>query len=135
MQQNTEAKNKDDFVNIFVPMTIKRRGNSVVIIVKNTKPQDQKKSFDNRMIKCFAKAYKWKKMLESGEIESLAEISRKEKFTTSYISKIFNLNFISPKIVQRIFDGTQPRDLKLQDITTAKKLPDLWEEQEKMWGF
>lgn len=135
MQRNMEAKNKDDFINIFVPMSIKRRGHSVTIIVKNTKPQDQKKSFDNRMIKSFAKAYKWKKMLESGEIESLAEISRKEKFTTTYVSKLFALNFVSPKIVQRIFDGTQPRDLKLQDIIAIRKLPDLWEEQEKMWGF
>ena len=135
MQQNIETKNGDDVVNIFVPMTIKRRGNSVTIIVKNTNLQDHKKSFDNKMIKSFAKAYKWKKMLESDEINSLADIARKEKVTTQYVSKIFNLNFISPKIVKRIFDGAQPRDLKLQDITTSKKLPGLWQEQEEMWGF
>ncbi|MDX2082653.1 MAG: hypothetical protein SFV53_01520 [Rickettsiales bacterium] len=54
---------------------------------------------------------------------------------TTYVSKLFALNFVSPKIVKRIFDGTQPRDLKLQDIIAIRKLPDLWEEQEQMWGF
>ena len=74
-------------------------------------------------------------MLEEGDIGSLADISRKEKITTTYVSKLFALNFVSPKIVKRIFDGAQPRDLKLQDIIAIRKLPDLWEEQEQMWGF
>lgn len=135
MQQDIQVKNEDDVINIFVPMAIKRRGNSVTIIAKNTTPQDQDSNFNNNLIKSFAKAYKWKNMLESGEVGSLSDLARKEKVTTAYVSKVFNLNFISPKIVQRIFAGTQPRDLKLQDITNNRRPPDLWEEQEELWGF
>jgi len=65
----------------------------------------------------------------------LADIARKEKVGTSYVSKVFNLNFLSPKIVKAVLTGTQPRTLKLQDIITNRKLPDLWQEQEEMLGF
>ena len=65
---------------------------------------------------------------------SLADIARKEKVGTSYVSKVFNLNFLSPKIVKAVLTGTQPRTLKLQDII-AKQMPDLWQEQEEMLGF
>lgn len=134
MQQNIEIKNEDDVINIFVPMKIKRRGNSVTVIVKNTSPQDRDKNFNNSLIKSFAKAYKWKNMLESGEVVSLADLARKEKVGTSYVSKVFNLNFISPKIVKAIFNGEQPRDLRLQDMTRTD-IPLVWEEQIEKWGF
>lgn len=135
MQQNIELNNEDDnVVNIFVPMAIKRRGSLVTVIVKNTKSRDQDKNFKSNMIKSFAKAYKWKKMLESGDIKFLSDISRKENITTAYISKIYNLNFISPKIVKAIFNGEQPRDLRLQDMTRTD-IPLVWEEQEEKWGF
>lgn len=122
-------------INIFVPMEFKRRGGSAMIILpKNIKKEDMTKCFDEKMIKAFAKAYKWKILLEKGEISSLAEISRKEKVTSTYVSRVFNLNFIAPEIVEQILNGTQPRDLKLQDIIMGK-VPDLWQEQKEMWGF
>lgn len=134
MQQNIEIKNEDEVVNIFVPMSIRRRGNSVTVIVKNTSPQDRDRNFKNNMIKSFAKAHKWKSMLESGDIKSLADISRKEGVGTAHISRIFNLNFIAPEIIRRIFDGTQPRDLRLRDLTHVE-FPLLWNEKIEKWGF
>lgn len=52
----------------------------------------------------------------------------------SHATKVYRLNFISPKIVEAIVNGTAPRDLVLQDIL-AKKALEIWQEQEEMWGF
>jgi len=51
---------------------------------------------------------------------------------SSFVSKIFNLNFLSPKIVERILNGTHPRELRLKDLIN-KVNPDLWQEQEESW--
>lgn len=64
-------------------------------------------------------------MLDEQRVSSLSEIAEKENLTASYVSRIFNLNFLSPKIVENILNGTQPRTLKLQDIIT-KEMPDIW---------
>lgn len=104
------------------------------MIPKNMRSEDQKTYFDDKLIKTIGKAYKWKMEMEDGKFESLADIARKEKVGTSYVSKVFNLNFLSPKIVKAVLTGTQPRTLKLQDIIT-KQMPDLWQEQEEMLGF
>ena len=88
----------------------------------------------NSAIKSIARAHKWKIMLDERRASSLAEIAEKENVGSSYVSRIFNLNFLSPKIVERILNGTQPRTLKLQDIV-VKEMPDLWQEQEEKWGF
>ena len=125
----------DEVVKFFIPIAVKRRGGSAMVILpKNIRADDMTKCFDEKMIRAFAKAYKWRDMLDSGKIASLAAIALKEKVTTGYVSKVFNLNFIAPEIVEHILNGTQPRSLKLQDIVTGE-IPDLWQEQKEMWGF
>jgi hypothetical protein len=125
----------NDTVDIFIPAEIKKRGGTAMIITpKNTNQEDRKQSFDDTMLKSIAKAYKWKTMVEQGYVSSLADISRREKLSTGFVSKIFNLNFLSPKIVDRILNGTQPRNLRLQDIVTDD-IPEFWQEQWEKWGF
>ena len=125
----------NEIIDLFVPMQIKKRGGSAMVIIpKNLKKEEMTKYFDETMIRAFAKAYKWKKMLDEGEISSLANIAIKENVTGAYVSRVFNLNFIAPKIVERILNGSQPRDLRLQDMINSK-IPDLWQEQEEKWGF
>lgn len=69
--------------------------------------------------------------MELGEFKSLADIARNENVGTSYVSKIYHLNFLSPKIVKQILTGTHPRTLKLQDLISNRKMPILWREQEE----
>ena len=91
-------------------------------------------NYDEKLIKTIAKAYKWKKMIENEEVALLSDIAKQENISISHVTKIYRLNFISPKIVEAIVSGTAPRDLRLIDIL-AKKAPELWQEQEEMWGF
>jgi hypothetical protein len=73
-------------------------------------------------------------MIKEDEIGSLAQIAVRENITGAYVSKVFNLNFIAPEIVEKILNGEQPRDLKLQDMLVGK-FPMLWQEQKELWGF
>ena len=87
-----------------------------------------------KLINAFAKAYQWKTIIEDeeNEINSLADLARSENISTPHVTKIYRLNFISPKIIEAIVNGTAPRDLRLIDIL-AKKAPEIWQEQEEMW--
>jgi hypothetical protein len=124
----------ENIIQIFVPLQIRKRGGAAMLIL----PQDQSqtKNFDDKLLKAFAKAYQWKTIIEdeSNPINSLSEIARDEEVSNSHATKVYRLNFISPKIVEAIVNGTAPRELRLQDIF-AKKAPEIWQEQEEMWGF
>jgi hypothetical protein len=135
-QAEERVEEDGDTINIFVPINIKKRGGTAMIITsQNSNSQDSKINFDDSLIKTIGKAHKWKMLMGEGKIGSLADIARKEKVGTSYVSKVFNLNFISPRIIKRILAGTQPKTLRLQDIVSNRKLPELWEEQEEILGF
>jgi len=129
----TKKQIDENIIQIFVPMKIRKRGGTAMMIV----PQGQvakKKSFDEKLINAFAKAYQWKTIIEDEEndINSLADLARSENISTPHVTKIYRLNFISPKIVEAVVNGTAPRDLRLIDIL-AKKAPDIWQEQEEIW--
>jgi len=130
----TKRQIDENIIQIFVPMKIRKRGGAAMMIVPQG--QIQKKNFDEKLINAFAKAYQWKVIIEDKEndIKSLADISRLENISTPHVTKIYRLNFISPKIVEAIINGTAPRDLRLIYIL-AKKAPEIWQEQEEIWGF
>lgn len=135
-EENQEtALAEEEIIDIFVPIEIKRkRGVAIILEPKNISREEGRQHFDDKMIKTIARAYKWKVMVDEGQVKSLAEIAEKENITASYVSRVFNLNFLSPKIVERILSGTHPRELRLTDLIN-KVSPDLWQEQEENWGF
>ena len=124
----------ENTIQIFVPLQIRKRGGAAMLILPQC--QSQAKNFDDKLLKAFAKAYQWKTIIEDegNKINSLSDIARDEEISNSHATKVYRLNFISPKIVEAIVNGTAPRELRLQDIF-AKKAPEIWQEQEEMWGF
>ena len=130
----TKKQIDENIIRIFVPMQIKKRGGAAMLILPQG--QNQEKNFDDKLLKAFAKAYQWKTIIEdeSNPINSLSEIARYEEVSNSHATKVYRLNFISPKIVEAIVNGTAPRELRLQDVF-AKKAPEICQEQEEMWGF
>lgn len=129
----TKRQIDENIIQIFVPMKIRKRGGAAMMIV----PQGQvaqKNSFDEKLINAFAKAYQWKTIIEDegNNLNSISDIARNDNISNSHATKVYRLNFISPKIVEAIVNGTAPRELRLQDIF-AKKAPEIWQEQEEMW--
>ena len=73
-------------------------------------------------------------MLESGEVETLTEIARREGVDNSYVSRMVNLTTLGPDIVEAILQNALPDHLTLFDI--AVDPPALWEAQRlRIWGL
>ena len=141
VEENSEITQRiidKETLQIFVPIVIKKRNGVALMILPNGEDHNkyQAKSFDDTLINAFAKAHKWKEIIENknSNVNSLSDLARKENISISHATKVYRLNFVSPKIVENIVNGTAPRDLRLQDIF-AKKAPEIWQEQEEMWGF
>jgi hypothetical protein len=66
-------------------------------------------------------------MLESGEVKSMKEITRREGVDGSYVSRMVNLTTLAPDIVAAILDETLPPEVTLFEL--AAGTPVVWEEQ------
>ena len=120
----------DPSINIMrdIPMQMKRRGVEMRMIVGNTKPA----RIDQTLIRPVAKAHRWLNDLLSGKVATLAEIAKREGIDKSYVSRIINLAFFAPDIVENIVIGHQLAELTAQQLIRNLDLPMDWNEQRRI---
>ena len=82
---------------------------------------------DSTLVKALARAFRWKRMLESGEFATIAELAEREGIATSYMTRILRLTQLEPGIIEAVLDGRQG------DAVTHARLMDpfpiSWNEQ------
>jgi hypothetical protein len=74
-----------------------------------------------------ARAFRWQKMIESGEAQSNCDVARKLKLDQSYVARTIRLASLAPDIVEAILRGEEPSGLSLR--TMRGEIPLDWEEQ------
>ena len=118
-----------------VPMTFKARGGRKLVISPDGVPSWAKSRtrIDNTMVKALARAFRWRKLLETGICSTVAEIAAAEKINTSYVSRVLRLALLAPEIIEMIVDGRQPVDLTVANF--MKPFPVEWKKQKDQFGI
>ena len=79
------------------------------------------------MVKALARAFRWRKMLDTGVHATLEDLARAKGVAPSYVSRVLRLTLLAPEIVEAILDGRQPAGLQLDDLLEGFPLE--WEGQ------
>ncbi len=78
-------------------------------------------------VKALARAFRWKRMLESGEFATITELAEREGIAFSYLTRVLRLTLLAPDIVEAILDGRQGQDVTLARLQEGVTLE--WAEQ------
>ena len=65
------------------------------------------------MVKALARAFRRRKLLETGVFVTVEEIATAEKINPSYVSRILRLTLVAPDLVEAILDGRHPSAMTL----------------------
>ena len=114
-----------DTVTLHVPFRIPHRGGRKEMQLPPGAPALSTK--DDSLVKALARAFRWKRMLESGAFTTLTELADHEGLGRSYLTRILNLTLLAPDIVEAILDGTQGSNVTLARMMEG--VPVAWEEQ------
>ena len=121
---------------IRVPTKFKRdRGRKQIIApagldgpVVFSRGQDQQ-----ALVLALARAHRWSRMLEKGEVASITELAQQQGVDPSLIGRTLRLATLAPDITQAILAGQEPYGLSIRQLT--KGLPARWHEQRESYGF
>ena len=114
-----------DTVTLHVPFHIVRRGGRKEMQLPEGTTQPRRT--DNTLVKALARACRWKRMLESGEFVTIAELAEREGIAPSYRTRVLRLTLLAPDIVEAILDGKQGPEVTLARVLEPFHL--VWEEQ------
>jgi hypothetical protein len=113
---------------LHVPFRVVKRGGRKEMQMPEGATQPRRT--DNTLVKALARAFRWKRMLESGEFVTIAELAEREGIAPSYVTRVLRLTLLAPEIVEAILDGTQGSEVTLARV--LEPLPLVWEEQ-NLW--
>lgn len=121
----TRATAVPETVTIHVPFRIVKRGGRKEMQLPDGAIQSRRT--DNTLVKALARAFRWNRMLDSGEFATIAELAEREGISPSYMTRVLRLTLLAPDIVEAFLDGRQPADLTLE--TLREPAPAQWREQ------
>ncbi|MCB8836172.1 hypothetical protein [Aurantimonas sp. VKM B-3413] len=116
-------------VTLHVPFRLVKRGGRKEMHLPDGAAQPRKA--DNTLVKALARAFRWKRMLDSGEFTTVAEIASHESISFTYISRVLRLGLLSPDIVEAILAGHQPAEMALAEL--MEPFPLDWVLQQAKW--
>ena len=119
-------------VTVRARFAIRKRGGRKVIVTPDgavaSQPEARLPRIDNALVQALARAFRWRRMLESGDYGSIADLARAEKIGRAYVSTMLRLTLLAPDIVEAILDGRQGEDVTLEAVMAG--VPVVWREQE-----
>ena len=119
-------------MSVRVPMTFVRRGGRKLVVSPDgasTIPPSRTQ-VDNAMVKALGRAFRWRKLLETGVFGTVEEMAAAEKINPSYVSRVLRLTLLAPEIVEAILDGRQSASMTMAALMRPFAVE--WQAQERL---
>ena len=117
-------------VTLHVPFRIVKRGGRKEMYLPENAPQQR--GTDATLVKALARAFRWKRMLESGEFLTIKELAEREGIAPSYMTRVMRLTLLAPDLVEVILDGKQGPEVTLARL--LESFPVEWAIQPDHFG-
>lgn len=114
-----------DTVTLHVPFRVMKRGGRKEMQLPGGVTHSRRT--DNTLVKALARAFRWKKMLESREFATIAELAEREGIAPSYMTRVLRLTLLAPDIIDAILDGKQGPEVTLAQV--LEPFPLRWQHQ------
>lgn len=111
-----------------VPLAVRkpRGGRKLVLTPGGTAPRGASAA-DTTLVKALARAFRWRRMMETGRYGTIDELAAAEKINSSYVSRLLRLTLLAPYLVEAILDGRQAEGVTLPSL--MEPFPMEWEGQ------
>ncbi|WP_234853277.1 hypothetical protein [Paracoccus everestensis] len=114
---------------LHVPFRVVKRGGRKEIQLPKNAPQTRRS--DSTLVKALGRAFRWKRMLGSGEFATISELAEHEAIAHSYMTRVLRLTLLAPDIIEDILDGKHGPDLTLPRL--LEPFPPEWNRQRAYW--
>ncbi|MEI6643839.1 MAG: hypothetical protein WCL10_17570 [Novosphingobium sp.] len=107
---------------VFVPLTIRKRNGRPKIVPPADMAPDTG-VVDPHVLKAIAKAWSWRRKLESGALATIEDVADAEGVTPAYIRRMLKLAYLAPVVLEQILIARTSPAVSLKDMSTAAELP------------
>lgn len=114
-----------DTLTLQVPFRVIKRGGRKEIVLPAGAVEPRRT--DSTLVRALGRAFRWKRLLDSGACLTIAEVAERDGVAMSYVSRMMQLTLLAPDLVEAILEGRQGPEVTL--VRLLQPLPVEWDEQ------
>ncbi len=99
-----------------VPLAIRKRGGRKLVVTPGSTMNPGPSRADSTLMKALTRAFRWRRMMETGRYDTIDEPAAAEKINSSYVSRLLRLTLLALDIVEAILDRRQADGMTLPGL-------------------
>ena len=112
---------------VFIPLTIrKRNGRPKIVPPADIMPDSG--GVASHVLKAIAKAWSWRRKLESGDAATIQDIAQAEGISDRYVGRMMRLAYLAPAVLDKLLIQRTPPAVSVKDMAAASER--MWAEQD-----
>ena len=117
-------------IRVVIPLTIRKRNGRPNILPPDEVTVRDGRSQDPHVLRAIARAWNWRRQLETGTASTIQDIAAAEKVSDRFVSRMMRLAYLSPEVLEHLIIRRVPPSLSLNDLVAVADRP--WAEQMDM---
>lgn len=128
MTYSSGQRSAEKTITVRVPFKVALRGGRKLVITPDGSDwRSDQPRIDNAMMKALGRAFRWRRLLESGVYATTRELAAAEKINESYACRLLRLTLLAPDIVAGILARKQSPQMQFDDL--LRPVPAEWDKQ------
>jgi hypothetical protein len=120
----SEASNT---IRVVIPLAFrKKNGRPRILPPADIAPVEERRQ-DPHVLRAIARAWDWRRKIETGEIATLSDLAKAEAVTLPFVSRYLRLAYLSPVVLELLVTERRPCAVSIEALANAATLP--WAEQ------
>lgn len=112
---------------VFIPLTIRKRNGRPKILPPTDMMPINDDGVDPHVLKAIAKAWSWRRKLETGAAGTVSDIAKAEGVTPPYVGRMLRLAYLAPTVLETLLIARIAPTVSVKDLALFADLP--WVEQ------
>lgn len=117
-------------IRVVIPLTIRKRNGRPKILPPDNLTSRDDRSQDPHVLRAIARAWNWRRQLETGAASTIQDIAAAEKVSDRFVSRMMRLAYLSPEVLEHLIITRVPSALSLNDLAAVADRS--WAEQMQM---
>lgn len=114
-------------IRVVIPLTIRKRNGRPKILPPEDAGVATCRAQNPHVLRAVARAWSWRRQLETGTASTIQDIATAEKVTDRFISRMMRLAYLSPDVLEQLVVKRVPPSLSINDLIAVAERP--WAEQ------
>ena len=122
-----------DTIRVVIPLSIRKRNGRPKILPPDDHCAREGRTQDPHVLRAIARAWKWRRQLESGAVSTIQDIAVAENVSDRFVGRMIRMAYLAPSVLEALVIARRPPAIALSDLVTVAELP--WDGQmERVFG-